>query len=161
MGHTLASTNCHFSPTRSARIFHISRRTSKYAVASSSSLTPPFHWSAFWRSIRRSCRLRQALAVLEGKCLGAIWFQLRPWARAAFSVSSSFGVHDELRVPPPAAEAAEKESRWAGGALLSALGMVIMRAKKKKTIDAKWKGQRIWEEGLEAGDNDSGVLRLA
>jgi hypothetical protein len=44
------------------------------------------------------------------------------------------GAHDELRDPPPAAEAVEIELRWADVALLSTLGIVIMETvvKKKK-----------------------------
>lgn len=122
---TFCSTSVHFSPTRAARMLHISRRTSMYACARMSSLTPS-HCSAFCRSINRSCLLRQALADFWGKCLGEIWFQLSPWARACIRVSSSFADHEELRVPPPAADAVETELRcvvWA----LSILGMLNMR----------------------------------
>jgi hypothetical protein len=38
-------------------------------------------------------------------------------------VSSSFADHEELRVPPPAADAVETELRWDDGAL-SILGML-------------------------------------
>ena len=73
---------------------------------------------------------------MEGKCFGAIWFQLRPWVLAWMSVSSSLADHDELRVPPAteaAAEAVETECRWEEA--FSILGMLIMRRWKETGDD--------------------------
>ena len=99
----------------------------------------PSHCSAFCRSINRSCLLRQAFDDFNGKCLGAIWFQFIPWARAWIRVSSSLVDHDELRAPPtpPAAEATELEGRWDVDVTFSTLGMVIMGkvAKGKRERD--------------------------
>lgn len=122
---TFCSTSSHFSPTRAARILHISRRTSMYACERTSSFTPPSHCSAFWRSINRSCLLRQAFGDLEGKCFGEIWFQFSPCCRAWIRIPSSLADHEEHRVPPPAAELVDTELRcdeWT----LSILGMMIM-----------------------------------
>jgi len=71
VGPTFCSTSIHFSPTRAARMLHISRRTAIYACARSPSLTPS-HCSAFCRSINRSCLLRQAFGDFCGKCFGEI-----------------------------------------------------------------------------------------
>ncbi len=67
---TLASTVCHFSPTRVASICHISGRILVYSLASIS-IFPPSHFSSPFFSISLSCRLRQALPVLSGKCFCA------------------------------------------------------------------------------------------
>ena len=99
LNHTLLSTTCHFSPTLSATIFHMCSRTSRYARAKASTLTPS-QFSCWLRfSMRRSCLLRHALGVLVGKYCVAIGAQLRPWARARINWLSSGAVHglDEWR----------------------------------------------------------------
>lgn len=89
-GRTLASTTAHRSPTLEASISHISFLQATYSCARSSSFRAS--QSSTWRrSMSRSCRFRQALAVLLGKCLLAMGCQLRPDARACSSTSSSVG----------------------------------------------------------------------
>jgi hypothetical protein len=128
---TLSSMICHFSPTRSARSDHISFRTAMYAVASVSNLTPS-HCSALRRSINRSCLLRQAFAVLLGKCLEAMGCQFRPEALAVMRISSSSAVHIEVTRVPLASD-----GRAAGVVLyalllldLYSLGMVYVEYEK-------------------------------
>lgn len=133
---TFCSTSCHFSFTRAASILHISRRTSMYASERTSRFTPPSHCSAFWRSIKRSCLFRQAFADLEGKYFGEIWFQFSPWVRAWIRIPSSLTDHEELRMPPPAADAVDTELRCCDVGTLSILGMLRM-SKTKGMRDRK------------------------
>jgi hypothetical protein len=160
--HTFCSTSCHFSPTRAARMLHMSRRTSMYACARTSNLTPS-HCSAFCRSINRSWRLRQALADFWGKCFGEIWFQLRPWALACMRVSSSLVDHEELLVPAPAADAVDVVELRCGA--LSTLGILIMRKRLSYEIwnddmtEEMYFGELMTKED-QTGKRDRGVLRL-
>lgn len=85
---TFASTTFQRSPRRAARTSHISFLQARYSWASNSSFRLS-QSSTCRRSIKRSWRLRHALAVLLGKCLLAIGCQLSPDARARRRISSS------------------------------------------------------------------------
>jgi len=91
---TFASTTFQRSPILTANGAQISFLSSMYSTARVSNL---FGVQSSWfrRSTNRSCRLRQAFAVLLGKCLAAVDCQLRPAALAATRTSSSA----ELQLP--------------------------------------------------------------